>query len=510
MTAKRNGGSDISTPAEPQTNLRPGIAPEAEPTMEDVRLLVPDPTRPGKQIEVFGTELFEDPSLPPEDDPKPKLKEPDSELAREFQRINGKYFLLNLSGQVWVGSLEYEAESGGKRLYHYKKTDFKDWEQTYVIDEDGGNNKIHVASRWLESGGKRQYKGVGLYSPDSVPPGHLNLWEGLAIEPKDGLFPKIEKFFQTVLCADLGNGDPSPVDHYHRANTYAGLINLLAYWVQNPTKPGLCALLLTGGKGTGKGTFAEIIRTIFGKTHSRQLSDIDALIGKHTYHLANACFVFADEMIPPYGGAKEQTAVSALNRMITEKTLWVEPKYINAYEVPNHLKLVIASNHFNPVSVSQDERRYLSLRTSPLALTAREKEKYFEELRAAFDEEIPALLHYLLRVKVNMTLIRHPMRTAVLQEQIDESMDPWVTTFRDIATNKNPKYLWTSHGNVTLTDLEAWEAVECTSARDQTNGRRAKRNEALRQAGWKSKPIKRQGKTVRGWMYTPPKEETTT
>lgn len=187
--------------------------------------------------------------------------------------------------------------------------------------------------------------------------------------------------------------------------------------------------------------------------------------------------------------------------MITEKTLWIEPKYVNAYEVSNHLKLVIASNHFNPVNVSNDERRYLSLRTSPLDLTAREKEKFFANLRAAFDQEIPAFLHYLLRVKVNMTMIRYPMRTAVLQEQIDESTDPWVDKFRFIANERHPKYLPTTHGNVTLTDSETWEAVECENAKDQTERRKAKRNAALRQAGWKNKSFKRDGVSIYGWVF---------
>ena len=271
MTKKENGGSAITTPAEPQANLndarsialddphatratleRDAQAEKSTLQMDDIRISFLDPTK-DKRIDVLGMELFKDPILVPEQPPQPKLVEPKTEIIREFRRISAKYFLLNLGGRVCVGSLEYEPENEGKRLYHYSKTEFRDWEQTRVLDEDG--TKVHVATRWLDSGGKRQYKGVGLYSPSNVHSGYLNLWEGLAIEPNEGSFQKIEHFIRSIFCTDVGSNDPSPMDRYYRNNTYVGLINLLAYWVQNPTKPGLCALLLTGSKGSGKGTF---------------------------------------------------------------------------------------------------------------------------------------------------------------------------------------------------------------------------------------------------------------
>ena len=102
--------------------------------------------------------------------------------------------------------------------------------------------------------------------------------------------------------------------------------------VQNPDLPAEVALFVRGGKGDGKSVLGRVMRSWFGEVHSRHLTNPDQITGKHNAHMQQVIFLFADEAVVP----QDKRAENVLKGMITEPTFTVEPKFVNAFEVPNY------------------------------------------------------------------------------------------------------------------------------------------------------------------------------
>jgi len=111
--------------------------------------------------------------------------------------------------------------------------------------------------------------------------------------------------------------------------------------------------VLRGGKGAGKGILMRLLCYVFG-AHAIQISDRKHLLGSFNRHLQQICFLYADEAFWPGDKAGD----GPLKRLVTEPTLVIEPKGIDAYEVPNRLSIVMTSNEDWVVPATKDERRY--------------------------------------------------------------------------------------------------------------------------------------------------------
>ena len=131
------------------------------------------------------------------------------------------------------------------------------------------------------------------------------------------------------------------------------ILNWTAWALQNPGKPAEVVLVFKGGRGTGKGLFGRVLRDVFGQ-HGRHISSATHLAGRFNAHFADTAFLFADEAFWP----GDKSAEGSLKRMITEPTLFIERKGVDAYEVANALKIMMASNEAWVVPAGMDERRF--------------------------------------------------------------------------------------------------------------------------------------------------------
>jgi hypothetical protein len=127
--------------------------------------------------------------------------------------------------------------------------------------------------------------------------------------------------------------------------------------------------------------------------------------------LADCCFAFVDEAL--WAGDKQHEGV--LKSLVTEPTVRIEPKGFNTFEVPNRIKLLLASNCSWVVPASADERRYFALDVSPAKLGDR---KYMAELHDAISgREGEAFLHHLLQMDLSDFEHRDVPHTAALNDQ---------------------------------------------------------------------------------------------
>ena len=76
--------------------------------------------------------------------------------------------------------------------------------------------------------------------------------------------------------------------------------------MQHPNRPAEVAVVLRGGKGSGKGIFGRWLRRMFGQ-HGMQVTNSSHLVGKFNLHLRDCIFLFADEAF--YAGDKQHESV---------------------------------------------------------------------------------------------------------------------------------------------------------------------------------------------------------
>ena len=234
-----------------------------------------------------------------------------------------------------------------------------------------------LGEAWLSDWRRRTYDRIELIPDGPCPPDVFNLWRGFGVEPKAGAWDTLKAHLWSVICS--GNEE-----HYR------WLLGWLAYCVQNPGKQAEVAVVLRGLKGTGKGMVGQMLMRIF-QNHSLHITNSKHLVGNFNAHLVDALFLFLDEAF--WAGDKQ--GEGTLKALITERTIMIEPKGVDAFQMPNRLKILMASNNDWVVPASADERRYFVLDVSD---ERKGDNAYFKALAAAIEgDELAALLDELLR-----------------------------------------------------------------------------------------------------------------
>ncbi|MGU3389832.1 primase-helicase family protein [Sphingomonas sp. M1A8_2b] len=282
------------------------------------------------------------------------------ERAREevsepmLARLNADHAVIEMYGGKcrvvsWRSS---EIDPSRQELVHQSFEDFRNRYmnirvQTGTTKE--GNPVYSPAGKWwLENPMRRQYRSI-VFRPDAngEDGNEYNIWRGLAVKPAPGPWPLLRQLIEEVLAA----GDFAGADY---------ILRWAAYAVQYPERQAEVALALLGGKGTGKSTFGHIMRRIFGQ-HGTSIASSNSMTNNFNKPLHDCCLLFADEAVAR-GDAKAEGIVKSL---ITEPTIMIEPKGVDAFPATNRVKVIIASNDDWVVSASADERRFAVFNVSP-------------------------------------------------------------------------------------------------------------------------------------------------
>jgi hypothetical protein len=257
-----------------------------------------------------------------------------------------------------------------------------------------------AANYWLKSSRRRVLYGIE-FEPNGGTEGYYNLWHGFAVAPDAKA--SCERYL-THLRDNIYQGNE---EHY------AYLLNWMADAVQYPgRKPGVSVVLQSSVKGTGKNTAISYFGSLFGE-HYVELTQAKHLFGHFNAHLRNAIIVFADEAF--WAGAKSDEGV--LKAMITSPVHIIEPKRHDAFQVPNYIHLMIATNNDWAVPAGEDERRFFVLEVG----TAKAKDTaYFgtiyDEMEHGGRE---ALLHFLLnRDLTNVDIRKYPETTGNAKQKL--------------------------------------------------------------------------------------------
>lgn len=244
-------------------------------------------------------------------------------------------------------------------------------------DKDGKEIMMPLGKWWKKKAERRQFKTIAFKpgGPELLPDNVLNLWTGLGIRPEKGSWDLIRKHIVEVLA----DGDDDHADY---------IIRWVAHMVQFPDRRAEVALTLLGELGTGKGLFGWMLMQFLGR-HSVKIQGVGTLDSRFNSHLRDCVFLFADEI-----DWDPRRSDAQLKGMITEDTLFIEPKGVDATNQPNFLHILITSNHAWAVPAGEGERRYAVFRVSA---KRKDDKEYFEALKAEMDGGgMVAMLHDLL------------------------------------------------------------------------------------------------------------------
>ena len=263
-----------------------------------------------------------------------------------------------------------------------------------------------LGAHWLKWPRRKSYEGIDLdpCGVEILPNGYLNLWRGFAVEPKAGSWERLKQHIGQILAA----GD---------AEAALYIARFAAWAVQHPGERAEVALVFRGGKGSGKGTFANALKRLFG-AHGLQIFSSKHLVGAFNGHLRACLLLFADEAF--WAGDKQGESV--LKGMLTEPTLMIEQKGVDAAPWKNRLHVIMSANADWVVPASHDERRYAVFNVSDTRIGDR---AYFDALHAEINAGgLAAMLHDLQRVELGDWHPRQVVHTEALREQKERSLDP--------------------------------------------------------------------------------------
>jgi hypothetical protein len=271
-------------------------------------------------------------------------------------------------------------------------------------DDEIEEKTVQAGSYWLKWRRRKTYEGIDLV-PDieNLPKGYLNMWRGFAVEPRAGSWRLMQRHIIEVLAGD----DRESAEYIFRFAAWA---------VQHPGERAEVALVFRGGKGSGKGTFANALRRLFG-AHGLQIFNSKHLVGAFNGHLRNCLLLFSDEAF----WAGDKPGESVLKGLLTERTVVIEQKGIDAVPWRNRLKVVMSANNDWVVPASHDERRYAVFQVSPHKIN---DTVYFQALHAEINAGgVAAMLADLQSIDLKEWHPRLIVRTAALREQKLRSLD---------------------------------------------------------------------------------------
>lgn len=329
----------------------------------------------------------------------------------ELAELNIKHSVVQVGGKTLIATFESDPIT---HLEDLRLSEFEHFVRRYsnrfVSTSEG--KRIPLAKWWLENAHRAQYDGMVL-APDEDVPGYLNLWRGFGVKATRGNCLRLLAHIRDVICG----GD---------RKLYKYVLRWCAWAAQNPGRPAETALVLLGEEGTGKGTFATVMTKIFG-AHGRQIGSSDKFLGKFSDHLANLCFVFADEAINPESKGEE----ARLKSYVTEARISVEGKFRDPTEVENHLKIIIASNNEKVIPAGPTARRFV---VCDVSAAKRGDRAYFNVLKREIgDGGVEAFFDLLLRIPLGEWHPREEVpSTVALRRQQAQHLSGFDAAFFDM------------------------------------------------------------------------------
>ncbi|MCC6425668.1 MAG: hypothetical protein IT435_02485 [Phycisphaerales bacterium] len=331
-----------------------------------------------------------------------------------LRELNDKHAVIeNFGGKCMVVEELFDEMLNRSRLTKQTFDNFRNRYMNITVvvgtktDKKGNsiNQEMPAGEWWLRHPQRRQYSKV-VFAPGRDVPGAYNLWRGFGCEARPGDCSLLLNHIRDIACG--GN------EEYFRY-----FMLWMANCVQNPGEPGHSAIVMRGKQGCGKSMIPSLFGQVFGR-HYIMVNNSKHLVGQFNAHLRDCVLLFADEAF--FAGDKANESV--LKTIVTERTIQVELKGVDAEASANCVHLMMASNEKWVVPAGYDDRRYFVLDCLPDRVGDR---AYFDAIYRQMENQggREALLHHLLTydIKGSGINVRDVPKTEALRQQKALSMD---------------------------------------------------------------------------------------
>lgn len=344
-----------------------------------------------------------------------------------LKKINGSYAVVLVKNELRVIQESFDEVKQQHDIDFLKKTTFQDLfaNQKVPIEVKDDLKMKPLGALWWDWPDRRQYKKIvfdpgGRYAGD-----HFNLFRGFPLKAVKGDWALMLEHIEKIVCAG---------DH----DIFLYVMAWLARAIQDPggKKPGV-ALVLVGGKGSGKGVFAYAFGKLFGKAFIPITSD-EGFTGRFNMHLAHGLLIFLDEAI--WAGSKPSEG--RLKALITEPVMHYEAKGVDALSLDNFMNIIIASNEDWVVPASDKERRFCVLKQDE---SKNQNFDYFDAIDIQMESGGYEAMYYdLLHYDYSGINLRKAPQTEGLASQYRETFNTVQTFWYDVLSRDS---LLTGHGS---------------------------------------------------------------
>lgn len=325
----------------------------------------------------------------------------------EIEKVNEKYGLFDMRGKLYIVYKEQGHISMADPFnFKVKIADQK-------VEHDGKLKPM--ADVWLEHPDRRIVTEIGMWMPGTEPPGAMNSYEGLAVEPVECEEEEISLYLN-FLRNDICRGNEAYYDF---------LLDLLSEKLKHPLKLMKICLVLRGGEGAGKGAVTRVMENIIGSKHAVNISSAKSWLGAFSgSFISGAIWLSANEAY--WSGNHEQS--ERLKALVSEENIDLEDKFVKGWMQKNRLMVAITSNNKWAVPAGHDSRRYFVLDVSDSRTRDSEFWDEFWALMGADQETgklnnpeyLGKILYFMLNRK-RKNQIKWAMETHWLQAQRRES-----------------------------------------------------------------------------------------
>lgn len=384
--------------------------------------------------------------------------------------------MLSSGGGASCGAGVLEPEDKRKRWIREHVTRVDQGEVFYVVREDDGtfarldrgaldrrfedvageyDEKAHKYKRfikeWCEDPRKLKARRAEMVPPPLVcPPDTLNTWPGLGCAEYEARGDEREasglayvlEFVQVVICA----GD---------ASVWAYIWQYMAHLVQRPGSKDQCPLLfILGLGGTGKDSFAHLMRRLVGKLLSATVADTKLVLGDFNEALDGKLLVTITE-----GTELSASLSQRLKELISESSIQIHGKCRKPVATASQHRVIWTCNHVAYLIMEEAmRRRVLALDVSNSKIR---DDAYFTQLFAFLDDDgvIAALRDALMAVDLTDFKPSAFPETALGKEMARSAQSAWLSWGADVAKRAvargDARVVWETDAEV-REDLRQW------------------------------------------------------
>jgi hypothetical protein len=262
-------------------------------------------------------------------------------LSTSLWRINKEVIYVEDPGLVIV-------EATGQKLSPSHFKEHSRWatlntpELSVTKDGDVSIKKVAAAPFWVRWPMRRSASGV-TYAPGKpklTDSGEYNQWKGWGCEPVKGDI----KPFMDLVDFLFGDAEKGAKEWF---------LDWCAYPLQYPGTKMFSSVLIHGSmEGTGKSLVGYTLGRIYGKNF-KEITD-DDIKGGYTAWAENKQFILGDEIT----GSDKREHADTLKRLITQRSITINIKYVPQYDIPDCINYFFTSNHPDAFFMSDHDRRF--------------------------------------------------------------------------------------------------------------------------------------------------------